>query len=492
MSIRKKQRFAALSGSSGTGGRIGLAMLAVAAAVFFLIPAAQAAAEGEAFVNIDGSGAGEVVPEPGEEFLAGSPPINCQYVSPGPTTGTCQTEAFFEPEDEFWGLKVKQVAAPGSAFSGWTIEEGAPVAGCGLTDEQCTVITFAGDIKVKATFDSAGVPLKVIKGGSGDGTVSSEPTGISCEPGCEEETVEFPEGEVVELTATPDGASTFGGWNEISGDPGTCTGTTSPCEITMDAAKEIEAVFINAVPLTTLSLIKGGYFEGGTVTSSPAGIDCATTCEVDTAEFPEGSTVTLTAVAVEGFVFAGWLDCPHSGPGECEVTVEGPMTEVTAVFIKDGVEGPEGPPGPPGDDGEDGAQGPPGNDGQDGQDGEDGQDGSDGSNGRNGSNGVPGVPGVPGVQGPRGPAGPQGSIVCKARQKGKRIIVRCRVKANNRSGKRANRSRVRWALMQGGKPQFRGKTSVRRLQRTINQRLPEGRYVLRLQGQRNGSFLTIK
>ncbi|MDQ4082664.1 MAG: DUF971 domain-containing protein [Actinomycetota bacterium] len=69
----------------------------------------------------------------------------------------------------------------------------------------------------------------------------------------------------------------------------------------------------------------------GTVTSSPAGIDCRASCW---AAFPSGSGVTLTASAAPGSTFAGWSgsDCPGTGSC-CTVSVKG-MTRVSAVFVK--------------------------------------------------------------------------------------------------------------------------------------------------------------
>lgn len=66
---------------------------------------------------------------------------------------------------------------------------------------------------------------------------------------------------------------------------------------------------------------------GGTVTSSPAGINCGQTCS---ASFSSGTAVTLTAAAESGSVFGGWSGgC--TGTGTCGVTISA-ATSVTATF----------------------------------------------------------------------------------------------------------------------------------------------------------------
>ena len=65
----------------------------------------------------------------------------------------------------------------------------------------------------------------------------------------------------------------------------------------------------------------------GTVTSSPSGIDCGTTC---TADFATGTAVTLTAVSGPASTFAGWAGgC--TGTGTCSVTLNA-NTAVRASF----------------------------------------------------------------------------------------------------------------------------------------------------------------
>ncbi|MGV1048315.1 MAG: substrate-binding domain-containing protein [Solirubrobacterales bacterium] len=65
----------------------------------------------------------------------------------------------------------------------------------------------------------------------------------------------------------------------------------------------------------------------GTVTSSPAGINCGPTCE---AEFEEGKEVTLSQLADAGSEFKGWSGA-CTGSGACKVTITS-AKEVTARF----------------------------------------------------------------------------------------------------------------------------------------------------------------
>ncbi len=84
------------------------------------------------------------------------------------------------------------------------------------------------------------------------------------------------------------------------------------------------AALASVVPNSTVSINKVGAGTG-TVTSSPAGIDCRATC---TGQFPHGSTVNLTAAPDPGSVFAGWSgDC--TGTSSCSLTQN---ATVTATF----------------------------------------------------------------------------------------------------------------------------------------------------------------
>jgi len=67
----------------------------------------------------------------------------------------------------------------------------------------------------------------------------------------------------------------------------------------------------------------------GTVSSSPAGIDCGATC---TASYSGGASVVLTASAGSGFVFTGWSGACTGTASTCQVTMLGARS-VTATFV---------------------------------------------------------------------------------------------------------------------------------------------------------------
>jgi len=75
---------------------------------------------------------------------------------------------------------------------------------------------------------------------SGAGTVIGSPAGINCGTDCSED---YEIGTAVTLAAHPAPGFLFAGWG------GACT-DTAPCEVTMDAPKEVTATFVQAGSLT--------------------------------------------------------------------------------------------------------------------------------------------------------------------------------------------------------------------------------------------------
>lgn len=213
--------------------------------------------------------------------------------------------------------------ASGSLFTGWSGD------GCTGSSTTCNV-TMDKARYVTATFDKPGsFLLTVTKSGTGDVTSTSAPaqaSQINCGSSC---TATYPAAAQVTLTAAPQQGSgaSFAGWSG-----GGCTGTSSTCTITMDAAKTVNATF-GAPAQRSLTVTKAGD-GNGTVTSSSSPsqasqVDCGATCQVS---YPDQSTVTLTATAAADSVFAGWSGGPCTGTSPtCNVTMDGAKT-VTATF----------------------------------------------------------------------------------------------------------------------------------------------------------------
>ncbi|MBK7660165.1 MAG: hypothetical protein IPJ28_13935 [Betaproteobacteria bacterium] len=234
---------------------------------------------------------------------AGSGSVNAaSNFTTGDCAGAC-TQAY--PGGTVVTLTASPVA--GSVFAGWSGE--------GCTGTGACVVTVDAAKNVTAAFALQAFSITVGKAGDGGGTVTSSPAGIDCGSTC---AAGFDFGTVVTLTATPSPGSIFVGWS------GACSALL-PCNVTADAAKSVTASFA-AVPFT-LSVTKSGS-GSGSVTSSPAGIDCGATCSTN---FNGGTVVVLTGTASSGSVFAGWSGGGCSGTGACNVTIDAAKT-ITATF----------------------------------------------------------------------------------------------------------------------------------------------------------------
>lgn len=205
-------------------------------------------------------------------------------------------------------VTLSAMADASSRFTGWS--------GAGCSGTGTCVVTMDQAQQVTATFALNRYQLAVVRNGIGTGSVRSIPSGIDCNADCAED---YDHGTTVTLTATPEVGSTFIGWSG-----GSCTGT-GDCEVTLVAATQVTANF--AVNQEGLGVMKIGN-GSGTVTSSPAGINCGADCQ----EFyTYGTMVTLTATPAVGSVFSGWSGGGCTGTGTCTVTITA-STTVTATF----------------------------------------------------------------------------------------------------------------------------------------------------------------
>lgn len=204
---------------------------------------------------------------------------------------------------------------PGSVFVGWD-----PGGGPGCPGTGTCSLSMATDKTVTAEFAKA-YELSVAKTGTGSGTVLSNVPGIDCGWNCSKDYIE---GTEVTLSATADPDSTFDGWSGAG-----CSGQET-CVVTVDEAKQVEAVFSLTPDAYVLDLTKSGD-GSGRVSSTPAGIDCGSDCSE---EFGAGKEVTLVATPDSGSFFDGWFGGGCSGTDSCLVTMD-QAKKVEASFTLD-------------------------------------------------------------------------------------------------------------------------------------------------------------
>lgn len=192
----------------------------------------------------------------------------------------------------------------GTTFEGWS----------GHADCSDGVVTMTANIGCTATFSSDMYPLTVTKAGNGTGTVTSAPPGINCGVDCTEDYAFLT---MVTLTPTADTGSTFTGW---AGDADCADGSVT---IGLGPVSCQATFTLQTFPLTVSTTGSGT----GTVTSSPAGINCGADCSET---YNYNTPVTLTPTPAAGSRFSAW-----SGDADCTdgvVTMTAART-CTATFI---------------------------------------------------------------------------------------------------------------------------------------------------------------
>ena len=253
-------------------------------AVFVPIPPSQRSLE----VAI--SGDGSVVSSP-----AG---ISCDRS--GNSGGTC-TGAFTAGTT----VTLTQHAANGWSFGQW----GGACSGSG----GCQVV-LDQDRSATATFNVNQYTIAVSASPAAGGTATGGGT--------------YPHGSSVELHASAAAGYRFDRWTEGGAD----VSTSTTYDFTATANRSLVAHFVVPSPGSyALAVTLSG---AGSVTSSPAGINCEATTSgssgVCAAEFAAGTSVSLSNTAANGWQFANWNgDC--SGTGSCQVTMN-QNRAVGAVF----------------------------------------------------------------------------------------------------------------------------------------------------------------
>jgi Divergent InlB B-repeat domain len=288
----------------------------IGAGTFTLYPSVAVNAAGELALSFAATGP---TIHPGSYYTVHRPSEAAGTVEPAGTlrAGTDYYVRTFENDNvtpSRWGDYTGISVDPSNDTTFWVFDQSALARG--TTGLGPCPLTCVEDGRWGTAFGKFTPPrqLAVTKGGTGSGSVMSSPTGIDCGSTC---TADFDFGTSVTLTAGAGANSTFAGWG------GACSGTGT-CVVTMDDARSVTATF-NLVK-QTLTVGKAGT-GSGSVSSSPAGIDCGSTCSAD---FDHGTVVTLTPAPSANSAFAGWSGA-CSGSGSCQVTMDAAKS-VTATF----------------------------------------------------------------------------------------------------------------------------------------------------------------
>lgn len=156
---------------------------------------------------------------------------------------------------------------------------------------------------------------------SGNGSVSSSPTGVTCPTGCE---ASYTSGTAVTLTAAPADGATFDKWQN-------CPAADGPrCQVTIGSgAQTVTATF--AVATWTLNVQV--FPPGSGIISAKGQPTCTAECNFT---FPVGAPVTIAAQPLAGFRFAGWAGACNTAAGRdnpvCTLNFDH-NTGVRAVFV---------------------------------------------------------------------------------------------------------------------------------------------------------------
>lgn len=215
------------------------------------------------------------------------------------------------------GAAVRLTASPaaGSAFDGWIWSSDASVG-----PPRVITVTMRDNIHVDAAFIGPRT-LAVTKTGSGDGTVTSKPAGINCDPDCKQV---YPIGIPITLTLRAAPGSVAEGPSEVCGAPApsqTCVFPMGPADATFLAAFN---------PPGHLRLHVDGP-GAGRVVSADGRVDCGlghSDCE---ARYAPGTSVRLTAVTGTGGFLKAWGGACAGANRTCTIVVGG-TTDVHATF----------------------------------------------------------------------------------------------------------------------------------------------------------------
>lgn len=239
-----------------------------------------------------GSGTGQVKSDP--------PGIDCGV--------TCPQQQF----ETTANTTVTLTATPdlNSTFVGWTGGDCSGNSTCPVTMNAAKTVTATFTPNQPSLNE---VSLNVTIDGSGKVKCNAN----DCQP-------KYPQNTPVTLIATPDSGFDFSKWS------GDCTGTVGPtCTLPMSKSDNQATAYFTPTPPPT-STTPTPFFPL-TVKPTTGEVKCdGATCNP---QYPQGTSVTLTAMPKPGYEFARWEGCTPTptDPKICVVTMDSPKI-VTATF----------------------------------------------------------------------------------------------------------------------------------------------------------------
>jgi len=239
------------------------------------------------------------------------------YSRPGSALD-CGTTCYAD-YDEGTEVTVEATPEAASVFSGF----GPPCEG-----QNPCVVRLDGDVALSARFDPWPL-LSVTMSGGGMGRVNATFGALDCPTRC---SAPYAPGASVTLNAGPAPGSRFQGWL------GACSGTQPSCQLRLDQAKGVTAVFEPNGTATrwpvTLTVTGIG---SAAVESVPAGLACPGTCQLD---FDDGQSLIIRVRPELRPAFRGFTGDCNGLNFECTLTVDHAI-QVGANFS------PAGPPRDP-------------------------------------------------------------------------------------------------------------------------------------------------
>ncbi len=212
----------------------------------------------------------------------------------------------------------------------------APISAMSALDENNMTVDSRGTILFSGGLGSVnagivaygpipGGSITANAGGSGAGSVSSSPAGISYSYNTAiSGSSAFNYGSTVVLTATAAAGSTAV-WTDCAAKGGVAGGTTAAATCTFNPLISAETVTVSFIKSRFAIDVTVSGTGTGTVTSSSATVgvpaDIVCTTGVCSAEYPNGSTVTLIATPSIYTVFSGWSGACTNTSGSCIVTM---------------------------------------------------------------------------------------------------------------------------------------------------------------------------